>query len=128
MKKYGDMTENEQWGMMGLMAAFESRRQVESGGQADETLPPALRNGVFLGQDLSTLGMDLDSPDPIGPTFTPFPNLTGSGSQFDFHDRHMVPDFTLPSAYTVTNVPPLNSRMSAFSDGASQSASNYNFH
>jgi CCR4-NOT transcription complex subunit 2 len=29
----------------------------------------------------------------------------------------MVPDFTLPSAYTVTNVPPLSSRMSAFADG-----------
>ena len=29
----------------------------------------------------------------------------------------MGPDFTLPSAYTVTNVPPLSSRMSAFADG-----------
>lgn len=117
VKKYADMSENEKYGLTGLLAAFEARGQAESGGPIDSTLPPAMRNAVFLGQDLSSLGLDLDSPDPLYPTFTPFPAANGSGSQFDFHDRHMVPDFTLPSAYTVTNVPPLSSRMSAFSDG-----------
>ena len=116
VKKYGDMTEQEKYGLTGLLAAFEARRQAEIGGPVDETLPAAMRNAVFMGQDLSTLGMDLDSPEPLYPTFTPFPTA-GSSSQFDFHDRHTVPNFTLPSAYTVTNVPPLSNRMSAFSDG-----------
>ena len=33
------------------------------------------------------------------------------------NDRYVIPDFTLPAAYTVTNVPPLSSRVNAFSDG-----------
>jgi len=116
VKKYADMSEQERYGLQGLLAAFEARRQAETGGQVDDTLPPAMRNAVFVGQDLSSLGLDLDSPEPLYPTFTPFP-AASSSSQFDFHDRHIVPDFTLPSAYTVTNVPPLSNRMSAFSDG-----------
>lgn len=111
------MTDAEKWGLPGLMAAFESRKSVESGGQPDETLPPALKSTFVMGHDLSSLGLELDSSDPIYPTFTPFQAVGSSGSAFDFHDRHMVPDFTLPSAYTVTNVPPLITRMSAFSDG-----------
>ncbi|KAK4544047.1 hypothetical protein LTR36_004545 [Oleoguttula mirabilis] len=120
VKRYADMSDNEKYGLAALVAAFEARRTLESGGQPDQTLPPAMRHSVFLGQDLNSLGLDLDSPDPLYTTFTPFPSLAaangGSSGQFDFHDRHMVPDFTLPSAYTVTNVPPLSSRMSAFSD------------
>ncbi|TKA79067.1 hypothetical protein B0A55_02512 [Friedmanniomyces simplex] len=118
IKRYADMTEDEKYGLTGLLAAFEARRALEAGQPVDDTLPPAMRNGVILGQDLSTLGMDLDSPDPIYPTFTPFPvpPERGSGSIFDFFERNVVPDFTLPSAYTVTNVPPLERRMGAFSD------------
>lgn len=116
IKKYSEMTEQEKYGLQGLLAALEARRQAETGGQVDDTLPAAMRNAVFMGQDLSSLGLDLDSPDALYPTFTPFPAAT-SNSQFDFHDRHIVPDFTLPSAYTVTNVPPLSNRMGAFSDG-----------
>ncbi len=113
------MTEDERYGLTGLLAAFEARRALEVGQPVDDTLPPVMRNGVMLGQDLSTLGMDLDSPDPIYPTFTPFPlpPERSSGSNFDFFERNVVPDFTLPSAYTVTNVPPLERRMGAFSDG-----------
>ena len=111
------MTENEKWGLPGLMAAFEARRAAENGGQVDETLPKMMRSSVIMGHDLSTLGMDLDSSEPLHPTFTPFPATGSSGSEFNFHERHMVPDFTLPSAYTVTNVPPLAQRMSAFADG-----------
>ena len=117
VKRYADMTENEKWGLPGLLAAFEARRAAENGGPVDETLPPMMRSSVIMGHDLSTLGMDLDSSDPLHPTFTPFPAPNSSNSEFNFHDRHMVPDFTLPSAYTVTNVPPLSSRMSAFADG-----------
>ncbi|KAK1067097.1 transcriptional regulator [Friedmanniomyces endolithicus] len=118
VKRYADMSEDEKYGLTGLLAAFEARRALEAGQPVDDTLPPVMRNGVMLGQDLSTLGMDLDSPDPIYPTFTPFPlpPERSSGSNFDFFERNVVPDFTLPSAYTVTNVPPLERRMGAFSD------------
>ena len=71
-----------------------------------------------MGHDLSSLGMDLDSTEPLYPTFHPFQAPGSTGSSFDYHDRHIIPDFTLPAAYTVTNVPPLSSRMGAFSDGS----------
>lgn len=116
-KKYGDLNESEKWGLQGLMAAFESRKQVEAGGQADETLPAGMRSTIIMGHDLSSLGMDLDSNEPLYTTFHPFQAPGSTGSSFDYHDRHIIPDFTLPAAYTVTNVPPLSSRMSAFSDG-----------
>lgn len=113
------MTESEKYGLEGMMAAFEARRALEAGQPVDDSLPPAVRNGLFLGQELNTLGMDLDSPDPIYPTFTPFPipPERGSGTMFDFTERNVVPEFTLPTAYTVNNVPPLERRISAFSDG-----------
>ena len=117
IKKYANMTDTEKWGLPGFMAVFEARRQYESGGQVDDTLPLAMRNAAVMGQDLSSLGLDLDSQEPLYPTFSPFHAVGSSGSSLDFHDRHVVPDFTLPSAYTVNNVPPLSSRMSAFSDG-----------
>ena len=117
LKNYADMTENEKWALPGLMAAFEARRQSENNGQVDDSLPASMRCAIIMGHELGALGMDLDSPDPIHPTFMPFQAVGSSGSTFDFHERHMVPDFTLPSAYTVTNVPPLSSRMSAFADG-----------
>ncbi|EMC93349.1 hypothetical protein BAUCODRAFT_26655 [Baudoinia panamericana UAMH 10762] len=115
-KRYADMTESEKYGLTGLLAGFEARRQLEAGQPVDESLPPAMRNGVFMGQDLGALGMELDNPDPIYPTFSVFAGSGSGRSQFDFHERHVVPDFTLPSAYTVSNVPPLQSRMGAFSD------------
>lgn len=117
VKRYADMNDNEKWGLPGLMAAFEARRQIDSGGPVDDTLPPELRNGMLMGQDLDQLGMDLNQDGPLYTTFTPFPAINMSGSSYDYHDRHMVPDFHLPPGYTVTNVPPLPSRMSAFSDG-----------
>ena len=113
------MTEQEQWGLEALSAAYEARKNLESGQPVDETLPPIMRSAIFFGQDLSALGMDLDSIDPIYPTFTPFPAMNSSGSTFDFHDRHTIPDFQLPGAYTVNNVPPLAGRVAALSDGKS---------
>lgn len=124
MKRYVDMTEAEKFGLEGLAAAFEARKAIDSGQPVDETLPSIMRSGLFFGQDLNALGMDLDSPDPIWPTFTAFPASTsqaqGAGVPngiFDFHDRAIVPEFTLPQAYTVTNVPPLASRLGSLSDG-----------
>jgi CCR4-NOT transcription complex subunit 2 len=123
VKRYADMTEQEQWGLEALSAAYEARKNLESGQPVDETLPPIMRSAIFFGQDLSALGMDLDSLDPIYPTFTPFPAANSTGSTFDFHDRHTIPDFQLPGAYTVNNVPPLAGRVAALSDGNESPAS-----
>lgn len=117
MKTYSEMTQGEKDGMLGLEALLNARRNIEAGLPHDTSLPAAELNGVMMGQDVSTLGMDLDSPDPILPTFTPFPVQVGSASQFNYHDQFTVPEFTLPSAYTVTNVPQISSRISAMSDG-----------
>nr|POE87715.1 isoform 3 of ccr4-not transcription complex subunit 2 [Quercus suber]POF00909.1 isoform 3 of ccr4-not transcription complex subunit 2 [Quercus suber] len=117
MKKYIGMTEGEKYGMLGLEALLNARRNIDAGLPHDTTLPVAELNGILMGQDVSVLGLDLDSPDPILPTFTPFPSQVSSGSQFNYHDQFTVPEYTLPSAYTVTNVPQISSRISAMSDG-----------
>lgn len=112
------MTEQERFGLMGLSAMFEARKQFDVGGTVDETLPPQMSNSIlFMGQDLNALGMDLDSPEPLHPTFHVFPDATGSGSMFDSRSRRPVPAFHVPDAYTVTNVPPMHTRINAFSDG-----------
>ncbi|KAK5709167.1 transcriptional regulator [Elasticomyces elasticus] len=117
VKSYASMTEAEQYGLPGLLAALEARRAIENGQPVDPTLPPAMRNGVILGQDLSTLGMDLDSPDMIYTTFTPFPNMRDSTpGAYDYVERNVVPEFSLPQAYRVGNVPGVEARMGAFSD------------
>nr|OQO26471.1 hypothetical protein B0A51_05706 [Rachicladosporium sp. CCFEE 5018] len=115
-KRYADMTESEKFGLEALSAAYEARKALETNQPVDETLPPIMRSGIFFGQDLNNLGLDLDSLEPLYPTFVPFPATNTSGSAFDFHDRHTVPDFELPDAYTVTNIPPLASRVPAMSD------------
>lgn len=118
VKRWADMSEQERWGMAGLAAQLEYRRASENGEPVDETLPPSQRNaGLLMGQDLNALGMDLESPEPLYTTFTPFPARDSSGSMFDYRDRYPVPAFTVPPAYTVNNVPSMSSRMGAFSDG-----------
>lgn len=93
-KKLADMTEIEKWGLPGLLATLP-------GNGADS-------NPFVMGHDISTLGIDFDSPEPIFPTFsTPFA---------DANSRPAIPEFTLPSAYSVNNVPALLTRMSNFSD------------
>lgn len=121
IKRYADMDEEEKWGLAGLTAAFEARKAAERGEPVDETLPPTMRSALFMGQDLQSLGMDLDSAEPMYNTFTPFPSAISGASAYDFHDRHIIPDFTLPAAYTVTNVPPIQQRIGVFSDGESKS-------
>lgn len=113
------MTDQEKWGMAGLQAQFEARRQLETpGGQVDETLPAKMRNAVlFMGQELDTLEMDVDSTDKLFPTFAAFPAQNSIGSSYNFKDKHPVPAFNLPPAYTVNNVPPMHMRMNAFSEG-----------
>ncbi|MCJ1368098.1 hypothetical protein MMC16_007237 [Acarospora aff. strigata] len=66
--------------------------------------------GLAVGQDLTTLGLDLNQPDnsPLYHNFaSPFAE---SGS------RPIQPDFTVPACYTVQNVQPLQSKVPSFSD------------
>lgn len=122
VKKWADMTEQEHFGLAGLSAIFEARRQFDIGGVVDETLPPQMSNSIlFMGQDLNALGMDLDSQEPLHPTFHVFPDMTGPNAMFDGRARLPVPAFNVPDAYTVTNVPPMHTRINAFSDGMSTS-------
>ncbi|KAI5235682.1 hypothetical protein E4T43_09124 [Aureobasidium subglaciale] len=93
LKPYEDMSEAEQWGLPGLLAKIRSNDAASA---------------FTMGVDINSLGLDLDSPEPLFTTFsTPFA---------DNRSRPVIPEFTLPGGYTVTNVPALASRMSAFSD------------
>ncbi|KAI4716542.1 hypothetical protein E4T48_07221 [Aureobasidium sp. EXF-10727] len=93
LKPYDDMTEAEKWGLPGLLAKIRSNDASSA---------------FTMGVDINSLGLDLDSPEPLFATFsTPFA---------DNRSRPVIPEFTLPGGYTVTNVPALASRMSAFSD------------
>ncbi|CAO2652970.1 Nn.00g023810.m01.CDS01 [Neocucurbitaria sp. VM-36] len=95
-KKLADMTDSERYGLPGLLSMIPLESQDYS--------------SLAMGQDLTVLGLDLSRPDnsPLHPTF---------GSPFVESNVKPVipPDFTLPAAYTVTNVPPLHSKMTSFS-------------
>ncbi|KAJ4363175.1 transcriptional regulator [Neocucurbitaria cava] len=94
-KKLADMTDSERYGLPGLLSMIPLESQDYS--------------SLAMGQDLTVLGLDLSRPDnsPLHPTF---------GSPFVESNVKPVipPDFTLPAAYTVTNVPPLHSKMTGF--------------
>jgi len=90
-KRLAEMNDEEKWGMPGILA------------QIIQDSPDY--NQLAMGMDLSSLGLDLQSTEPLINTF---------GSPFD--DRPVIPSFTLPPAYTVTNVPPLATKMDSFSD------------
>ncbi|TIA66841.1 hypothetical protein D6C76_09030 [Aureobasidium pullulans] len=93
LKPYDEMSEAEKWGLPGLLAKIRSN---DAG------------SAFTMGVDINSLGLDLDSPEPLFATFsTPFA---------DNRSRPVIPEFTLPGGYTVTNVPSLASRMPAFSD------------
>lgn len=90
------MTELERFGLPGLLARLSPDSPDHS--------------NLAIGQDLTALGLDLNRPDnsPLWPTFgTPFAEANA---------RPVIPEFTLPAAYTVTNVPPLAEKMPSFSD------------
>ncbi|UPX20780.1 uncharacterized protein EKO05_0011000 [Ascochyta rabiei] len=95
-KKLAEMTDQERYGLPGLLSMIPLESPDYS--------------SLAMGQDLTVLGLDLSRPDnsPLHPTF---------GSPFVESNVKPVipPDFTLPAAYTVTNVPPLHSKMTSFS-------------
>lgn len=128
MKRYADMTDKEKYGLVGLLAAVQAREQRDAGHteNIDSTLPPAYRSSLFPGQSLDNLDLDLTSPEPLLPTFHVFSaaNPAASGP-FDYTDRMTIPDYTLPSAYQVGNVPPIEGRMDALSDGTFSSSHHF---
>jgi CCR4-NOT transcription complex subunit 2 len=67
---------------------------------------------LAVGQDLTQLGLDLGRPEneALYSTFgTPFSSQNNTV-------RPIIPDFTLPAAYTVTNVPNLSSKIASLND------------
>ncbi|KAH9845122.1 CCR4-NOT transcription complex subunit 2-like [Teratosphaeria destructans] len=119
IKRYADMTDREKYGLAGLTAAIHSRDQLASGHpeSVDQTLPSAYRSNLFVGHQLENLDLDLNSPEPILDTFHVWGhNGQSSSSMFDYRDRMVVPDFTLPTAYQVGNVPAIEGRMESLSD------------
>ncbi|KAL5419853.1 hypothetical protein PMIN04_006750 [Paraphaeosphaeria minitans] len=95
-KKLAEMTEAERYTLPGLLSMIPMDSPDYS--------------SLAVGQDLTVLGLDLSRPDnsPLHPTF---------GSPFVESNAKPVipPDFKLPAAYTVTNVPPLHTKVTSFS-------------
>ncbi|KAJ5907626.1 hypothetical protein N7495_000308 [Penicillium taxi] len=89
------MSELDRFGLAGLL------RQIHS-----ESPDVA---SLAVGQDLMTLGLDLNQPEPLHTTFaSPFVSSTS-----------LVPleqDFSLPACYNVANIQPLQSRIPGFAD------------
>ena len=107
--------------MPGFAARMEAARALAAGQPVDPTLPTMERNAAVLmtGHDINSLGLNLESTEPIHKNFHPFPDMTPSGA-FDSSRRNPVPDFSVPLAYYVSNVPDAATRMPAFSDGKSR--------
>ncbi|KAF2671366.1 hypothetical protein BT63DRAFT_423572 [Microthyrium microscopicum] len=97
-KRLSEMTPQERNGLVGLAAKLDPDHPDFS--------------QLAAGHDLTQLGLELNRPDstPLYATFaTPF----GPPNQAQ---RPAVPDFTLPSAYRVQNVPPLHTKIPSMSD------------
>ncbi|KAI9821223.1 MAG: hypothetical protein M1827_003957 [Pycnora praestabilis] len=90
------MSELDRFGLSGLLGMIRHESQDLA--------------SLAVGQDLTTLGLDLNQPDnnPLYHTFaSPFAE-TGS--------RPIEPEFNVPACYTVQNVHPLQSKIPSFSD------------
>ncbi|KAF4555512.1 General negative regulator of transcription subunit 2-like protein [Elsinoe fawcettii] len=93
-RRLSQLNDSEKWGLPGLLAMLPGHASGSP--------------GIIMGQDLNSLGIDFESTEPLFPTFsTPFA---------DASSRPAIPDFSLPAAYSVHNVPPLSSRIANFSD------------
>ncbi|KAF2455092.1 hypothetical protein BDY21DRAFT_351192 [Lineolata rhizophorae] len=96
-RRLSQMSELDRFGLAGLLAMIPGDSHDHS--------------SLAVGQDLTVLGLDLNRPDnsPLYPTFgTPFVEPGGG--------RPVIPEFTLPPAYTVNNVPPLHTKITSFAD------------
>ncbi|KAL2831903.1 hypothetical protein BJY01DRAFT_239960 [Aspergillus pseudoustus] len=90
-----DMSELDKFGLAGLLRMIHSD-------SADVA-------SLAVGQDLMTLGLDLNQPEPLHSSFvSPFvASVPGIPLEHDF---------ALPACYSVANVQPLQSRIPSFSD------------
>ncbi|KAL4807078.1 hypothetical protein BDV18DRAFT_136836 [Aspergillus unguis] len=90
-----EMSEIDKFGLAGLLRMIHSD-------SADVA-------SLAVGQDLMTLGLDLNQPEPLHSTFvSPFvASVPGVP---------LEQDFALPGCYSVANVQPLQSRIPSFSD------------
>ncbi|KAJ5911969.1 uncharacterized protein N7473_001272 [Penicillium subrubescens] len=89
------MSELDRFGLSGLLRMIHS----ESPDVAS----------LAVGQDLMTLGLDLNQPEPLHTSFaSPFVSSMSAVP--------LEQDFSLPSCYNVANIQPLSSRIPGFSD------------
>ncbi|KAJ5569651.1 uncharacterized protein N7459_009081 [Penicillium hispanicum] len=89
------MSELDRFGLAGLLRMIHS----ESPDVAS----------LAVGQDLMTLGLDLNQPEPLHTSFaSPFVSSMSAVP--------LEQDFSLPSCYSVANIQPLQSRIPGFSD------------
>ncbi|CRG86828.1 CCR4-NOT transcription complex subunit 2 [Talaromyces islandicus] len=89
------MSELDRFGLAGLLRMIHS----ESPDVAS----------LAVGQDLMTLGLDLNQPEPLHHSFaSPFVSSMSA--------LPLEQDFTIPSCYNVGNVQPLQTRITSFSD------------
>ena len=94
---FAGMTEQERWGMKGY-AAMQDGNNTE------------VRN-LLRGQDLSALGLSINSDSPLLTTYT------GPFASSNAHPpRPLDSDVTTPDCYTVKKVAPLQSRINGFMD------------
>jgi CCR4-NOT transcription complex subunit 2 len=126
-KSWESLSEKDRWGMAGLEAVFRHRRDRENGLAGDGALPQSQKTqAMLMGHDLSSqaLGLDLESLEPLYPTFSVFGDLY-DGTESSLAHRRPIPDFPLSESYRVSNVPSLLPRMSAMSDGESYTCISY---
>jgi len=91
------MSEKDKWGMKGYIAE-------------QENASPAMRT-LMRGVDLSTLGINISSPDPLLPTYTgPW------GEPNSQPLRPLDSEYNIPECYTVKKVAPLATRITGFMD------------
>ncbi|EFR00017.1 transcription subunit 2 general negative regulator [Nannizzia gypsea CBS 118893] len=89
------MSEHDRFGLAGLLRMIHSDSPDVA--------------SLAIGQDLMSLGLDLNQQEPLHQTFaSPFISSNVSVP--------LRPDFTLPACYNVANVQPLQTRIPSFSD------------
>lgn len=92
---YSQMSAQDKFGLPGLLGILRHQSQ-------------SIRD-LAMGHDLTSLGLDLNSQEPLHPSFaTPFAPSTPA--------RPLESDYTLPACYTVANVQPLHERIPSFSE------------
>jgi len=95
MTPWSEMSPIDKWGLPGLLAQMHTISKDQS--------------DLARGQDLTQLGLDLNSNEPLHPTFaTPFSAPT--------HARPLEADYHIPQCYSVANVKPIQERWGSFTD------------